>query len=184
MSTSFTCGCHVRLAIVTYDYSRRRIHTGEQKCRIPSVRSVWPVSVGGPGSEIASRVAILFLLTVHVAVTSETSCFPWQCRCSSDTWRHFFLFFSFLFFLHPLLSNRASKLAERVEGNATRFYVHSCVLEIFPCFPRYFTRTAGVKTLFQFPKRLQNASSVKMKIQCFGMFVLRSASTAVMLWNI
>lgn len=46
LSTGFMRDCHVWLAIVTYDYSRRRIHTGEQQCRIPSVRCVWPVSVG------------------------------------------------------------------------------------------------------------------------------------------
>lgn len=64
VSTSFTCSCHVWLAIVTYDYSRRRIYTGEEKCRIPSVRSVWPVSVGGPGARLPAvfSSSLLFLL--------------------------------------------------------------------------------------------------------------------------
>lgn len=136
------------------------------------------------GGEIASRV--LFLLTIPVAVMSETPCFPWECHCSSDIYGTFSQTFA------VISTPQCKKLTKRTKrkklrGNIILALASHCVAT----FPQYFSRVWCMQHaqnyFFNFTKKLKAREDTKRNelflTNILLTFILRSNLRAVNLWN-
>lgn len=137
------------------------------------------------GGEIASRV--LFLLTIPVAVMSETPCFPWECHCSSDIYGTFSQTFA------VISTPQCKKLTKRTKrkklwGNIILALASHCVAT----FPQYFScvwcMQQAQNYFFNFTKKLKARENTKRNelflTNILVTFILRSTLRTVNFCNI